>query len=357
MRFQPVRLLRALNRGFIFLVLLLLLAGAGFVGYFLWSIAKNVPEIDAVTDYKPKIPLRIYTADQVLIGEFGVERRDFVPIAQMPDLMKKAVLAIEDTRFYEHGGIDWIRAMGAARANLKGGFREGASTITMQVARTFFLTREKIVSRKLTEIALALKIEKALSKDQILELYMNQIYLGQRAYGFSSAARAYFGKRLDQLSVGEIAMLAGLPQNPSRHNPAANLKRATQRQHAVLKRMSELDYITERPVQAGDRPAGARQARRPAVRDPRRIRGRTGAPGGGTSSSRTMLIPSGIRVTTTIMSHDQDAAYESVRRNVWPTTSATATAALKASSTCLTIPPNAISPSTRRCKSALLPTA
>ncbi|MFD2294551.1 penicillin-binding protein 1A [Massilia sp. GCM10020059] len=303
------------NRGFVLVILILLLAGVGAAGWFLWSIAKNVPEIDAVTDYKPKIPLRIYTADQVLIGEFGVERRDFVPIAQMPDLMKKAVLAIEDTRFYEHGGIDWIRAMGAARANLKGGFREGASTITMQVARTFFLSREKVVSRKLTEIALALKIEKALSKDQILELYMNQIYLGQRAYGFSSAARAYFGKQLDQLSVGEIAMLAGLPQNPSRHNPAVNLKRATQRQHAVLKRMHDLDYITEAQY-------------REAVDQPVRVK-----PGGQQFATHAEYVAelarqavfeqfkdeaytSGIRVTTTIMSKDQDAAYESVRRNV-----------------------------------------
>ena len=303
------------NRGFFLVILILLLAGVGAAGWFLWPIAKNVPEIDAVTDYKPKIPLRIYTADQVLIGEFGVERRDFVPIAQMPDLMKKAVLAIEDTRFYEHGGIDWIRAMGAARANLKGGFREGASTITMQVARTFFLSREKVVSRKLTEVALALKIEKALSKDQILELYMNQIYLGQRAYGFSSAARAYFGKRLDQLSVGEIAMLAGLPQNPSRHNPAVNLKRATQRQHAVLKRMHDLDYITEAQY-------------REAVDHPVRVK-----PGGQQFATHAEYVAelarqavyeqfkdeaytSGIRVTTTIISKDQDAAYESVRRNV-----------------------------------------
>ena len=312
---RPFRRFPNSSRGFILVILILLLAGAGAVGWFLWSIAKNVPEIDAVTDYKPKIPLRIYTADQVLIGEFGVERRDFVPIAQMPDLMKKAVLAIEDTRFYEHGGIDWIRAMGAAKANLKGGFREGASTITMQVARTFFLSREKVVSRKLTEIALALKIEKALSKDQILELYMNQIYLGQRAYGFSSAARAYFGKRLDQLSVGEIAMLAGLPQNPSRHNPAVNLKRATQRQHAVLKRMFELDYIT-----------GAQY--REAVEHAVRVK-----PGGQQFATHAEYVAelarqavyeqfqdkaytSGIRVTTTILSHDQDAAYESVRRNV-----------------------------------------
>ena len=302
-------------RGFILLALVALLAAAGFAAWFVYSIARNVPAIDTVLDYQPKIPLRVYTADQVLIGEFGVERRDFVPIGQMPDLMKKAVLAIEDTRFYEHGGIDWIRAMGAARANLKGGFREGASTITMQVTRTFFLTREKLVSRKITEIALAYKIEAALSKDQILELYMNQIYLGQRAYGFASAARAYFGKDLGKLSVAEMAMLAGLPQNPARHNPAVNPKRAAQRQRAVLKRMSELGYITDAEYQA-------------ALDERLRVR-----PKSQEFSTHADYVAElarqyvyeqfqedaytkGIRVTTTIMSKDQDAAYESVRRNV-----------------------------------------
>ncbi|MEJ7804631.1 MAG: transglycosylase domain-containing protein, partial [Telluria sp.] len=145
-----------------------MLVAVGLLGYFYLSVYPNVPAIDAVIDYKPKIPLRIYTSDNVLIGEFGEEHRDFVPIAQVPDMMKKAILAIEDTRFYEHGGIDWKRAVGAARANLKGGFRQGASTITMQVARNFFLSRDKIISRKVNEIALAYKIEDALSKDQIL---------------------------------------------------------------------------------------------------------------------------------------------------------------------------------------------
>ena len=200
-----------------------------------------LPDISAVTDYRPKVPLRVYSADKVLIGEFGAERRDFVPIAKIPALMKAAVLSIEDARFYDHGGIDWIRALGAAKANLAslgGGFRQGGSTITMQVARNFFLSRDKTLPRKLTEVALAYKIEQALSKDQILEVYMNQIYLGQRSYGFASAARSYFGKPLEALSLAETAMLAGLPQNPSRHNPVANPARAQQRQHAVLDRKS-----------------------------------------------------------------------------------------------------------------------
>ena len=189
---SPLRWLRhpALIRGVIVLGALLVLAALGLLGYFFIAVYPNVPAIDAVTDYKPKIPLRIYTADNVLIGEFGEEHRDFVPIKEVPDLMKKAVLAIEDTRFYEHGGIDWIRALAAARANLAGGFRQGASTITMQVARNFFLSRDKKISRKANEVALAYKLEQALSKDQILELYMNQIFMGRRSYGFGSAARA-----------------------------------------------------------------------------------------------------------------------------------------------------------------------
>ncbi|MBQ5947700.1 PBP1A family penicillin-binding protein [Massilia sp. ST3] len=293
-----------------------LLAGGGAAAYLMTAIMPNVPAIDAVTDYRPKIPLRIYTADNVLIGQFGVEHRDFVPIAKIPPLMKKALLAIEDTRFYEHGGIDWIRAAGAAKSNLGGGFRQGASTITMQVARNFFLSREKVISRKLTEIALAYKIEDALTKDQILELYMNQIYLGQRAYGFSSAARSYFGKTLDQLSLAEIAMLAGLPQNPARHNPVANFKRAEQRQHAVLKRLLELGEIT------GDQ-------YRQALSEPLRIKRDAGqrydthadyvaelARQVVYEQFKEEAYTRGITVTTTILAAEQEAAYDSVRRNV-----------------------------------------
>ena len=220
------------------------LAAGGLLAYFYFAIYPNVPAIDAVIDYKPKIPLRIYTSDNVLIGEFGEEHRDFGPIASVPDMMKKAVLAIEDTRFYEHGGIDWRRALGAARANLAGGYRQGASTITMQVARNFFLSRDKVLTRKINEIALAYKIEDALSKDQILELYMNQIFMGRRSYGFGSAAQAYFGRDLAQLSIAETAMLAGIPQDPVRHNPAVNPRRAKQRQQVVLGRMRDLAYIT-----------------------------------------------------------------------------------------------------------------
>ena len=285
------------------------------------GILDEIPDIGAVTDYRPKIPLRVYSADQVLIGEFGAERRDFVPVAKIPPLMKAAVLAIEDARFYEHGGIDWIRALGAAKANLAalgGGYRQGASTITMQVARNFFLSRDKTLPRKLTEAALAYKIEQALTKDQILEVYMNQIYLGQRSYGFSSAARTYFGKPLDALTLAETAMLAGLPQNPSRHNPVANPQRAQQRQQAVLKRMLELSKIT------------AAQYRR-ALAEPLQVRRDGGGGGAGAGAGAEYVAElarqaaharfgpaayeRGYSVTTTILAAEQTAAYQAVRRN------------------------------------------
>ena len=312
---HPIRMKHL--RAFILIVLAtVLLVGAGAVVYVTTAILPKVPPIDAVTDYRPKIPLRIYTADNVLIGQFGVEHRDFVPIAKIPPMMKTAVLAIEDTRFYEHGGIDFIRALGAARANLRGGFRQGASTITMQVARNFFLTNEKTIARKLTEIALAYKIEDSLTKDQILELYMNQIYLGQRSYGFSSAARSYFGKTLDQLTLAETAMLAGLPQNPARTNPVSNPKRAQARQHAILKRLLELGEIDE---------ARYRQA----LAEPLRVKHDAGQ----SFDTRAEYVAElarqavyqqfgedsytrGITVTTTILAAEQNAAYDSVRRNV-----------------------------------------
>jgi penicillin-binding protein 1A len=302
-------------RGFFLLAAVVVLLIIGAVIYGVASLLPNVPSIDAVTDYQPKIPLRIYTADHVLIGEFGEEHRDFVPIAKVPALMKKAVLAIEDKRFYEHGGIDWIRAMGAVRSNLGGGFRQGGSTITMQVARNFFLSREKLIGRKLNEVALAYKIEGKLSKDEILELYMNQIYLGQRAYGFGSASQTYFGKPLASLSVAEMAMLAGLPQNPARHNPVANPKRARQRQQLVLKSMRELDYITEAQYrQAQDEPLRINQKGQEFGTHAEYV----------AELARQVVYAQlkeeaytrGIVVTTTIVKADQDAAYQSMRRNV-----------------------------------------
>src|SRR6266446_2892155 len=205
----------------------------------------NLPSLQALTEYQPKIPLRIYSAEGVLIGEFGEERRSVVSIEQVPDALKHAILAAEDERFYEHPGIDYVGVLRAAYANLvAGGRRQGASTITMQVARNFFLSSEKTATRKLYEVLLAFKIEHSLTKDQILELYVNQIYLGQRAYGFGAASQIYFGKALGELNIAEIAMLAGLPKAPSLYNPVANPQRAKQRQQYVLRRMKELGHIT-----------------------------------------------------------------------------------------------------------------
>lgn len=206
----------------------------------------NLPSLEALTEYRPKIPLRVYTSDGALIAEFGEERRALVKIEAVPKLMRQAILAAEDDRFYQHGGVDYLGVARAAVANLTaGGAREGASTITMQVARNFFLSSEKTLTRKFSEMLLAFKIEHYLSKDQILELYINQIYLGQRAYGFAAAAQAYYGQPLEKLSVAEFAMLAGLPKAPSRYNPVANPKRAQMRQQYILRRMLSLHYIDE----------------------------------------------------------------------------------------------------------------
>ena len=206
----------------------------------------KLPSLDALTDYHPKMPLRIYTADGALIGEFGEERRAVVKMKDVPPVLSQAILAAEDERFYQHGGVDYVGVMRAALNNLvSGGAKEGASTITMQVARNFFLTPEKTLTRKFSEALLALKIEHNLSKNQILELYINQIYLGQRAYGFASAAQIYFGKPLEKLTVAEAAMLAGLPKAPSRYNPVVNPKRAKARQNYVLGRMRDLRFISQ----------------------------------------------------------------------------------------------------------------
>ena len=215
------------------------------VGVALAVAYPNLPEIGSLTDYRPKLPLRVFSSDGVQLGEFGEERRSFVPIGQIPQLMKDAVLAAEDARFYQHGGVDYKGVARAAIENLRDARSQGASTITMQVARNFYLSTEKTFTRKIYEILLALKIESVLGKDQILELYMNQIYLGQRANGFAAAAEIYFGKKLKDVTVAEAAMLAGLPKAPSAYNPVANPKRATTRQRYIINRMFETGFITE----------------------------------------------------------------------------------------------------------------
>ncbi len=229
----------------------LAICGALLVSLALALAYPNLPDLDALTDYHPKMPLRVYTADNTLIGEFGEERRNVVRIREVPDVLKSAILSAEDDSFYQHGGIDWTGVIRAALTNLVNFSKsQGASTITMQVARNFYLSSEKTWTRKLYEILLTFKIEANLTKDQILELYINQIYLGQRAYGFASAARIYYGKPLSEITTAEAAMLAGIPKAPSRYNPVVNPARAKLRQQYVLQRMRNLGYLTEAEYQA-----------------------------------------------------------------------------------------------------------
>ena len=210
-------------------------------------IYPTLPSLEALTNYKPKLPLRIYSADGYLISEFGEERRAFVKIENVPKNLKDAVLAIEDRRFYKHHGIDTKGVMRAIKNNLTGKSHEGASTITMQVAKNFFTAPggKRTMVTKIKEALLAMKIEKALNKDQILELYLNQIYLGQRSYGFAAASQVYFGKSLSKLTLAESALLAGLPKAPTGYNPYINPKRATERQREVLRDMQRYGFIDE----------------------------------------------------------------------------------------------------------------
>ena len=274
----------------------------------------QLPSLAPVTAYQPRLPLQVFTADGVEIAQFGAERRQFVPIDKIPLLMQQAVLAVEDARFYEHRGIDLRGVVRAVAAQFTGGLRQGASTITQQVARTFFLSQRFTPERKIKEALLALEIERRLSKPQILALYMNQIYLGARSYGFAAAAEAYFGKPLAALSLAEAAMLAGLPQNPHYANPITNLERATQRQRIVLARMVATGVIT--PEQQAAARAEIIQLR-PATQQPlhaehvaemarRLVVERFG----------TEAYSQGLRVTTSLRAADQQAAWAAVRRGV-----------------------------------------
>ncbi len=276
----------------------------------------TLPSLESLTNYQPKLPLRIYTADGALLGEFGEERRSVVKIEAVPKKLILAILAAEDDRFFAHGGVDYLGVARAAWANVsRGGAREGASTITMQVARNFFLSPEKTVTRKFNEVLMSFKIEHNLNKNQILELYLNQIYLGQRAYGFAAAAQTYFGKTLDKLSVAEMAMLAGLPKAPSRNNPVANPVQAGKRQHYVLGRIHDLKYIPDTEYQA-------------ALKEKLHVRhdiSISEAPGDYVAEMARLLMieryqdatyTSGFKIYTTLRKVDQVAASEAVRQGV-----------------------------------------
>lgn len=292
-----------------------LVLGGLLLGFAILVAQPNMPSLEVVTDYRPKVPLRIYTSDDTLIGEYGEERRNVTPIDQFPDHLKKAVIAIEDDRFYDHGGVDYWGVLRAGLANLRGHLSQGASTITMQVARNFFLTNEKTFSRKIYEVMLAWKIEKNLSKDKILELYMNQIFLGQRAYGFTSAARIYFGKDVADLTIAEAAMLAGLPKAPSAYNPVVNFRRAKIRQEYILQRMRDLKYITSEQYAE----AMLDELEVKGLGKEFNVRADYAA-----EYARQLLVSmygenvyvQGLKVYTTLKKVDQDAAYQAVRKGI-----------------------------------------
>jgi len=299
--------------------LLSVVLGVGAVGailcfFVVMLLYPRLPDLTTITDYQPKIPLRVYSEEGDLLGEFGVERRSVVKIKQVPDLVKSAILAAEDERFYSHGGVDYLSMTRALMATLSG-TKQGGGTITMQVAREFFLTREQTYTRKLNEVLLAYKIEANLSKDEILELYINQINLGQRAYGFASAARIYFGKTLDQLTAAEAAMLAGLPKAPSAYNPVVNPQRAKSRQQYVLRRMLETRALTDQQFQqAMKEELDVRTDTREATAHAEFV----------AEMARQVVYDAygddaytkGIKVYTTIRTRNQEAAYVALRKGV-----------------------------------------
>jgi penicillin-binding protein 1A len=300
---------------------LLLVVSTLLIGIILLTFAAvivypTLPSLEVLTDYQPKIPLRVYSSEGALLGEYGEERRAFVSIGKVPRPMVTAILAAEDERFYQHRGVDYIGVARAALSNfVSGGVRQGASTITMQVARNFFLTKERTITRKFNEMLLAFKIEASLTKDEILQLYVNQIYLGQRAYGFAAASQIYFSKPLDKLTLAEYAMLAGLPKAPSAFNPIANPKRAKQRQQYVLRRMRDLGMITEAEFNDADQQPivvkrGATEFAVRAEHFAEMVRQAV------YERYKDETYSRGIRVYTTLSARQQEAAVHALRRGV-----------------------------------------
>ena len=275
----------------------------------------NLPDVSELADYRPKLPLRVYSSEGALLGEFGEERRTLTPIQEIPKVMTNAVLAIEDTRFFEHGGVDYKGMLRAALANLGKVKSQGASTITMQVARNVYLTSEKTYTRKIYEILLTFKLEHLLTKEQILEIYMNQIFLGNRAYGFAAASEAYFGHPLKDITVAEAAMLAGLPKAPSAYNPISNPKRARIRQLYIIERMEENGFITaEQAKQAKEEPLKLR-----TTSNSTRVHAEYVA-----EMARQLIFAQygndaytrGLNVYTTLNAGEQEAAYKALREGI-----------------------------------------
>ena len=286
-----------------------------FVGIALAVGYTNLPDVSALSDYRPKLPLRIYTTDGMLIGEFGEERRSLTPINDIPQVMKDAVLAIEDARFFSHGGVDYVGVVRAGLANLGHAKSQGASTITMQVARNVYLSAEKSYTRKIYEILLTFKLEHLLTKNEILEIYMNQIFLGNRAYGFAAASETYFGKPLKDVTIAEAAMLAGLPKAPSSFNPIANPTRARTRQLYIIERMEQNGFITAEQAKA----AKAEELHIKSSRDTGRVHAEYVA-----ETVRQLMYSQygdetytrGLNVYTTLRSTDQTMAYKALRRGI-----------------------------------------
>jgi penicillin-binding protein 1A len=285
------------------------------VGVALAVAFPNLPDISDLSDYRPKLPLRIFSAEGDLLGEFGEERRNLTPIGEIPKVMTNAVLAIEDARFFEHGGVDYLGMVRAAMANVGRAKSQGASTITMQVARNVYLTTEKTFTRKIYEILLTFKLEHLLTKDQILEIYMNQIFLGNRAYGFAAAADTYFGKPLKNISIAEAAMLAGLPKAPSAYNPISNPKRARSRQLYIIERMLENRFITAEEADA----AKAEELKIKTGADANKVHAEYLA-----EMVRQLVFTQygdetytrGLNVQTTVHTAEQNTAYRALRKGI-----------------------------------------
>ncbi len=275
----------------------------------------QLPDISDLADYRPKLSMRVYSVEGKVIGEFGEERRTLTAFKDMPQVMKDAVLSIEDSRFYQHGGVDYIGLLRASIANLGHAKSQGASTITMQVARNVYLSSEKTFTRKIYEILLTLKLEHMLTKDQIFEIYLNQIFLGNRAYGFAAASQAYFGKPIQQISIAEAAMLAGLPKAPSAYNPISNPKRARTRQQYIIERMFENGFITKEQAQVAKEEelhirtnAVVTQVHAEYVAEmARQLMFAQYGP---------EIYTRGLNVFTTIKAEDQEVAYQALRRGI-----------------------------------------
>ena len=295
-------------------VLTLAVMSSAFVAPALQASPFDLPPLDSIVKYQPKLPLQVFTADGVEIAQFGTERREYLPLSRTPKLLQQAVLSVEDARFREHNGVDPRGMARALVAAVTGGRKQGASTITQQLVRTMLLTREFSAERKAKEIWLALKLEEELSKDRILEIYLNEIFLGQRAYGFAAASQTYFGKPLDKLSLAETAMLAGLPQNPYYANPVANFERATQRQRVVLERMRATESITDAQLAAAR--AEKLVLREPGTRSVHAAHVAEMARRAVVERFGTEAYSNGLRVTTSLRAADQRAAHAAVQRGV-----------------------------------------